>query len=521
MSITNPTRSRRRTALAVVLLAGTALGGFAAGHSGWAADAPQAGAAPTNTGTPITPAAPAVVMPDFANLVTNVTPAVVSITSELRPSQAADEEQGQGPGFPGMPFGMMGPNGGQAQRPRAIEARGSGFIIDANGTIVTNNHVVKGARKVSVTLSDGTELPAKVVGTDPRTDLAVLKIDAGHKLDYIQLGDSADVRPGQWVVAVGNPFGLGGTVTAGIVSARGRDIGEGPYDNFIQIDAPINQGNSGGPLFTQDGKVVGVNTAILSPTGGSVGIGFAIPSDTVRTVVAQLEATGHVTRGYLGVEAQAVARGMSAALHLPKTGGALPGQTPGALVATVQSDSPAAKAGLQPGDVIEQVDGKQVQNPRDLALDISAIKPGTDSHLSIVRDGHTQDVTVAVATMPNEQTADRGQNGGDAGSQPEVGLALAPISPQMRDRFDLPTHTHGAIVAEVQAGSPADAAGIRAGDVLVGVNTRAVNSPDDAVEAIRGAAQGGKSMALRIMRNGHAGFVALDLSHHGDDDSQG
>ena len=336
-----------------------ALGGFAAGHAGWAADAPIQGAAPTNTGTPITPAAPSAPMADFANLVSRVTPAVVSITSQLRVSQAADE--GMSPNqFPGgMPFGMTGPNGMQMQRPRAIEARGSGFIIDANGTIVTNNHVVKDATKVSVTLSDGTELPAKVVGRDPRTDLAVLKIDAGHKLDYIKLGDSANVRPGQWVVAMGNPFGLGGTVTAGIVSARGRDIGEGPYDNFIQIDAPINQGNSGGPLFTQDGNVVGVNTAILSPSGGSIGIGFAIPSDTVRTVVAQLESSGHVTRGYLGVEAQPIAPAMSAALHLPKQDSGVHG----ALVASVQPDSPAAHAGLQPGDVIEQVDGHRVDNP--------------------------------------------------------------------------------------------------------------------------------------------------------------
>ena len=220
-------------------------------------------------------------------------PAVVSITSKLKAEPA--EMEGPMP----FPFGQMVPG-----QQRAIEARGSGFIVDPNGIVVTNNHVVKGAKSVTVVLDDGTQLPAKVVGTDPRTDLAVLKVDAGRKLPYIQLGDSSTIRPGQWVVAMGNPFGLGGSVTAGIVSAEGRDIGAGPYDQFIQIDAPINQGNSGGPLFTQDGKVVGVNTAILSPSGGSIGIGFAIPSNTVKTVVAELEKTGHVTRGYLGVEAQ-------------------------------------------------------------------------------------------------------------------------------------------------------------------------------------------------------------------------
>ena len=312
-----PGRLWRRTALATVLLAGTALGGYAVGHSGMAATEAATGA---TAGAPVNPPGSGMTghtLPDFTDLVTQVKPAVVSITTKLQAAPASDEsdsEQQMPMPFRQFPFGGMGP---QARPQRhAIEARGSGFIIDADGTIVTNNHVVKDAKTVSVTLDDGTQLPAKVIGRDSRTDIAVLKIDAHKQLPFIQLGNSANVKPGQWVVAMGNPFGLGGTVTAGIVSASGRDIGSGPYDQFIQIDAPINQGNSGGPLFTQDGKVIGMNSAILSPSGGSIGIGFAIPSDMIKSVVAQLETSGHVTRGYIGVEAQQVSVTMAKALKL-------------------------------------------------------------------------------------------------------------------------------------------------------------------------------------------------------------
>ena len=290
------TRSRtaRGAALAAVLLAGTALGGFMT--SSFAANdatsnTQSATIAPVNPpGTKVAPQP----LPDFTGLVTQVKPAVVSITSMMKPDAEMEGPQ-SGPMELPAPFNQLIPH---QQQSRVMEARGSGFIINANGTVVTNNHVVKNARSVTVTLDDGRTLPAKIVGRDPRTDIAILKIDAGKPLPYIQLGNSRDVKPGEWVVAMGNPFGLGGTVTAGIVSAVSRDIGAGPYDQFIQVDAPINQGNSGGPLFTQDGKVIGMNTAILSPTGGSVGIGFAIPSDMIRTVSAELEQSGHVTRGF-------------------------------------------------------------------------------------------------------------------------------------------------------------------------------------------------------------------------------
>ncbi len=487
----------------MILLAGTALGGFAAGHAGFAEGAPATTAAGQAPSGAIQPTGTQHLIPDFADLVGQVRPAVVSITTKLRVSDAADTD-GDGPGFPGMPG--RGGDGRGERRERGAEARGSGFIIDADGTIVTNNHVVKDAVSVSVTLDDGTQLPARVVGRDPRSDLAVLQVDAGHKLPFIVLGDSNDVRPGQWVVAMGNPFGLGGSVTAGIVSARGRDIGSGPYDSFIQVDAPINQGNSGGPLFTQDGKVVGVNTAILSPTGGSVGIGFAIPSDTVRTVVAELRRTGHVTRGYLGVQAQQVSREMSAALHLTSA--------TGALVANVEPNSPAAQAGVQPGDVIESVNGTQVGNPRDLAVDVAAVPPGSAARLAILRDGERREIAVTVATLPGEQrdasAADQTGRG--------VGLALAPLSADARAELNLPGRVHGAVVARVRPNSPAEQAGLRAGDLLVGVGNAAVATPEDAVAAIRTATEGGKAVALRIMRDGHTAFVAVAPVKPGSDE---
>jgi serine protease Do len=381
----------------------------------------------------------------------------------------------------------------------AVEARGSGFIIDADGTIVTNNHVVKDAKSVSVTLDDGTKLPAKVIGTDPRTDIAVLKIDAHKQLPYIQLGDSANVKPGQWVVAMGNPFGLGGTVTAGIVSASGRDIGAGPYDQFIQVDAPINQGNSGGPLFTQDGKVVGMNTAILSPSGGSIGIGFAIPSDMIHTVVAQLAKSGKVTRGYIGVEAQQVTDTMAKAMHL--------GEKSGALIAGVQNDTPASHAGLQPGDVITAVNGQTVKNPRDLAVDIAAVQPGDEAKLQILHDGDSKTMLLKVAQLPNEQLA---SNDTGEPSHERIGLALAPLSPDLRNQLDVPDGTHGVVVRSVEPGSPAEQAGLQAGDVIVGVGEKQVASPSEAVGAIRSATKD-HAVALRIIRNGQPIFVGVNL----------
>jgi serine protease Do len=501
MRISNLTPRGWRGALLAGLLGTTALAGYAAGQGVFAADAPQPAQsqAAQSQPAPIQPAAPAAqTLPDFASLVARARPAVVSVTTKLGAEPASDEE-----GIP-SPFGQMMPM--QPQHRQMVEARGSGFIIDPDGIIVTNNHVVDHAKSVSVTLDDGTELPAKVVGRDPRTDIAVLRVSGGHKLPYVQLGNSDDVKVGEWVVAMGNPFGLGGTVTAGIVSARGRDIGSGPYDSFLQIDAPINRGNSGGPLFTQDGRVVGINTAILSPSGGSIGIGFAIPANTVKTVVAELEQHGHVTRGYLGVEAQPVTAEIASALNLPKRNPA----EAGALVAEVQPDSPAAKAGLKAGDVITAVNGKSVGNPRDLAVDVAAVKPGEQAKLDVLQDGQPKSLEAAVTAMPNQETADAGQ--GNAEAHPTVGLGLAPLSPDMRAQLNLPEHLKGAVVAQVAPGSPADQAGLQQGDVILGVGDRSVSSAEQAAHAIRDAARRGHSLALRVFRDGHTQFVGIDLN---------
>ncbi|HVC60813.1 MAG TPA: DegQ family serine endoprotease [Acetobacteraceae bacterium] len=498
-----PTTWRRAT-LVAVLLAGTALGGFAIGH---AATMPAVGSQPSSpaaerTGAPVNPPGaikPEALLPSFTHLVEQVKPAVVSITTKLRtPEMMGANQPGPMQQLP-FPFNQMIP---QTPQMHAVEARGSGFIVKADGTIVTNNHVVKNAKSVTVTLDDGTSFPAKVIGRDPRTDIAVLKIAAGHLLPYIQLGNSANVKPGEWVVAMGNPFGLGGTVTAGIVSAVSRDIGDGPYDQFIQIDAPINPGNSGGPLFTQNGKVIGMNTAILSPSGGSIGIGFAIPSDMIRDVTAQLETHGHVTRGYIGVEAQELKGATAKGLDVPDNSGAL--------LAGVMPNGPAEHAGLQPGDVIEAVNGTKVTNPRELAVDVAAIKPGDEAHLTVLHDGKSKDVALKVAQLPNDQTASNGAGGSQ--HQEQLGLALAPLSPDLRGQLDVPDGTRGAVVRGVEPGSPAQQAGLQPGDVIVGVGTHPVTSPSEAAREIHSAMNGqNHAVALRVIRNGEAVFVGIQM----------
>jgi serine protease Do len=509
-----------RRSFAAMLLAGTAAGGLAIGGH-FSADAQQSAnfSVQPKQGA-IEPGQISHPLPDFVSLVKEVKPAVVSITSKMRPEE--EEQQGMpgmGPGQ-SMPFPFPFPFAQQQQPRRLVEARGSGFLIDSDGTIVTNNHVVKGATSVSVTMDDGSVLPAKVIGRDARSDLAVLKVNAHRKLPFINLGDSNEAQPGAWVIAVGNPFGLGGTVTAGIVSARGRDIGEGPYDSFIQIDAPINQGNSGGPLFTQDGKVVGVNSAIISPSGGSVGIGFAIPSNTVKSVVAQLEKSGHVTRGYIGVEAQAVNQAMADALHLPTASS----DDRGALVASVEADGPAAHAGVQPGDVITSVNGEHVGNARELAIDVSQTAPGNHATLTVLRNGKPQTLDVVVGTLPNDGQAHGGVAAPDATRG--LGVSLSPITPQLRQQLDLGDGQRGVVITQIQTGSMADQAGLQAGDVIVGVGEKNVANTAEAAHAIRDSLKQNQAVALRIVRNGEPIFVAVsappaDQGTDNNDDGNG
>ena len=497
-------KTRRNAAFAAVLLAGTALGGLGASLRPASAEDAAAPAAPIAA-----PAVPA--MPGFGDLVRRVRPAVVTITSTERVQaeqasspfpQGSDQDQTFRHFFGGNRPGNEGPSGNErsGNEGQLAKALGSGFIIDAAGHVVTNNHVVDGATKVVVTLDDGRELNARVVGRDARTDIAVLQVDAGAKLPFLALGDSDKAQPGDWVIAMGNPFGLGGSVTAGIVSARGRDIGAGPYDDFLQVDAPINRGNSGGPLFATDGTVMGVNTAIFSPSGGSVGIGFAIPSNLVKQVVAELEEHGHLERGYLGVMSQKLNPEMAAALKLE--------HPVGALVADVEPNGPAAKAGLKPGDVVTAVNGVAVDDPRALARQVAAIHPGSAATVAVQRDGAEQTLKMTAASLPDKM-ADASA-AGEPSSGAKLGLALAPINPAARESLGLGEDVKGAVIAGVRPNSPASEAGLRPGDVLTSVGNRQVSTPQEAVQAIR-AQQGAKqqAVALRVLRDGHSLFVAV------------
>ena len=355
----------------------------------------------------------------FADIVAKVKPAVISVRVRMDAERTAslEDNDDNGQTQPGAPldrffkqfgfkqFGTAGrhaPNGMQP-RSRPVNAEGSGFFISADGYAVTNNHVVDHAKTVQVVTDDGRILSAKVIGTDPKTDLALIKVE-GNDFPFVHFSDR-DPRIGDWVIAVGNPFGLGGTVTAGVVSARGRDIGAGPYDDFIQIDAPVNKGNSGGPTFDTNGNVIGVNTAIFSPSGGSVGIGFDIPAETVKTVVAQLKDHGHVTRGWIGVQIQPVTADIADSLGL-KT-------AEGALVSEPQNDGPAAKAGIVARDVITSIDGASVKDAHALARKIGTMAPGTSVKLGLMHDGSEKTVTLTLGTLPDERQANAASAGRD------------------------------------------------------------------------------------------------------------
>jgi len=450
----------------------------------------------------------------FADLAKKVSPAVVNIASTQEMQSPEGNMQGMPFNFPeGSPFDeffkrfgqQFGERGQPQAAPQHATALGSGFIIDAEGYVVTNNHVVDHASEVTVRLTDESVYTAKVIGTDPQTDIALLKIDAGKPLPALNLGDSDKAEVGDWVMAVGNPFGLGGTVTAGIISARGRNIQAGPYDDFLQVDASINRGNSGGPLFNLDGDVIGVNTAIYSPNGGSVGIGFAIPSNMVKTVVAQLRESGKVERGWLGVQIQNVTPDLAEALGLKKAAGAL--------VAQVTPDSPAEHAGIKTGDVILSFDGKRIGDTRELARVVAAHPADSKADVQVWREGEEQSVAVVTGQQPNSDqvaeasgpTPDGGYHSGALSAQ------LAALTPELRQRYGITDDEKGVLVLDVKEGSPFEQS-LRSGDVIRKVEGTAVATPaqvDHLVEQAKAASK--KAVLMLVSRNGQDIFLGLKL----------
>jgi serine protease Do len=449
----------------------------------------------------------------FADIVAKVKPAVISVRVKVSAEPALlqdNDEERQIPFQSGSPldkfFRQFGDQFGRQFGPHApqrhdtITGEGSGFFISADGYAVTNNHVVNRAKSVQVTTDDGTIYTAKVVGTDLKTDLALIKVEGNKDFPFVKFAEHAP-QVGDWVVAVGNPFGLGGTVTAGIVSARGRDIGAGPYDDYVQIDAPINKGNSGGPAFDVDGNVIGVNTAIFSPSGGSVGIGFDIPADTAKMVVAQLRENGYVTRGWLGVQIQPVTADIADSLGLKKAAGAM--------VDEPQSGSPAAKAGIQSGDVINAINGTQVKDARDLARTIGTMAPETSVKLDIVRNGEARTITVTLAQMPNEQRASAESDGAKrTNGVPHLGLQLAPAS-EVSGAGD-----KGVVITAVEPGGPAAEQGLETGNVILEVSGKPVANAGDVRKALSEAkAQGKRQVLLRAKVGDGTRFVALPLGN--------
>jgi serine protease Do len=399
-------------------------------------------------------------------------------------------------GTPGEPSGLAPP----------IASLGSGFIIDPSGLIVTNNHVIASAAEIAVTLSDNTTLEAHVVGRDPVSDLALLKVDAKTPLPAARWGDSATTRVGDWVLAIGNPFGLGGTVTSGIISATARDIHAGPYDDFLQTDASINRGNSGGPMFNLNGEVIGINTAIYSPSGGSIGIGFAIPSVAARPIIDQLRATGKVVRGWIGAQIQPITDDIAEAIGLDKSRGGM--------IASIDPGSPAALARLQPGDVILMFDGKTIERSRQLPILVADTPPEKTVKLSIWRDGKSRDVEVKIAALdPNRPSPPPPAEPEKQKPPPTVdalGLKLAPLTADARKQFSLPEPARGVLITEVPPTSAAAAKGLRPGDLVIAIGSAAVTTPEE-VQQKAGAAKkaGHKELLVRIERDGITRFVAL------------
>jgi serine protease Do len=455
------------------------------------------------------PAAAAAALPDFTGIVQNNAPAVVHVEAKYtgeRQQQVPQSMRGRmmpGPNDPGAEmlrrfFGMPMMPSPEEQRHTSL---GSGFIISRDGYILTNNHVVDHADKVTVRLQDRRTLTAKVVGTDPTYDIALLKIDAGDDLPAVKIGDSRNLKPGQWVLAIGSPFGFDYTVTQGIVSAVGRNLGQRdqPYTSFIQTDVPINRGNSGGPTFNLNGEVIGINTAIFSPSGGNVGIAFAIPASTARTVINDLIKDGSVERGWLGVQIQPVTDDIAESLGLS--------EAKGALVTQPQDGAPAAKAGIEAGDVVTAVNGDAVKDPRELAKKIAAMDPGKSVDITIWRNGKSESVKVELGELPTDM-ASLSPDEDNAPSAPQAEATL--------DSFGLtvvPAETgSGLVITSVEPDSVADERGLRAGDLILGVNNQDVSKASDVVAIIDAAAKDGRKAALfHVENDNRSRFVALPI----------
>ncbi|WP_407159832.1 Do family serine endopeptidase [Bradyrhizobium sp. STM 3557] len=510
-----PSRQPRRSLLAArkfALMASVVAGLGVAGYGLGASNAPALFSTPAHA--QVNNEVSKVAQPiGFADIVERVKPSVISVKVNINEKLAKDDSNDEDSPFqPGSPMerffrrfgGQDGFPGLRGNGRRMITGQGSGFFISADGYAVTNNHVVDGASKVEVTTDDGKTYTAKVIGTDQRTDLALIKVEGGSNFPFAKLAEGKP-RIGDWVLAVGNPFGLGGTVTAGIVSAMGRDIGNGPYDDFIQIDAPVNKGNSGGPAFNVAGDVVGVNTAIYSPSGGSVGIAFSIPAATVKSVVAQLKDTGSVSRGWIGVQIQPVTQDIADSLGMKKA--------EGALVAEPQANGPAAKAGIESGDVITQVNGEPVKDARELARTIGGIAPGTAVKLNVLHKGQEKTIELTLGKLPNTVEAKADNDNGDSGKLsrgtdvPKLGLTVAPANSVAG------AGKEGVVVTEVDPKSAAAERGFKEGDVILEVAGKGVNSAGDVREAIAAAHNDNKnSVLMRVKSGGQSRFVAVPLA---------
>jgi serine protease Do len=481
----------------------------------WAQDPPagSAAVAPASQTSPMMPAQ------SFAPLVKRVQPAVVNISvTEKSGMETMSDRMPEG--FRGSPFDQFlrrffdengqpsprpfseGPDGDGAKR----IALGSGVIVDPSGYIVTNNHVAGEAAKVEVILQDNSKYTAHLVGRDPRTDIAVLKIKADKPLPYVKFGDSSAAQVGDWVIAVGNPFGLGGSVTTGIISARGRDIHAGQFDDFLQIDAPINRGNSGGPTFNLNGEVIGINTAIYSPNGGSVGIGFAVPSNVAKVVYNQLKTGGKVSRGWLGVQIQEVTPAIAASLGLKDEGGAL--------VASVTANSPAAKAGIKQGDVVLSFNGTPVKQLRDLPRAVAAAAPDSDATLTVWRNAKPVELHAGLGEAPENPrvASSTGSEQQDEERAAALGLHFSPLTAELRRELNIGRDVHGVVITGIDRASSPDIRGLSRGDVLMSVNQEPVRSPEEAAGKLREAAKSPQKGALLLLnRRGVTQYVGVKL----------